>query len=434
MTKYMDFSGLKIKYLITALFLLAVAFFVGLGIFQEYQKHQDISNLDDNLKLQTPPGSIILAREYVADGSIRPIDLALSADQSASGPDSIVSYTYVSNVPAPAETYDNLKEDIDKRSPTSQQFVVYKNDKEEKYVGKFYASTNFAKESGRWYKTETATTTKSAFLKQTRQTLLAKAAEFFGRKALADVFYSGAGDGHVYKDDSVDWTITHDATTSTGASYSAQSAVVRSWQEIKAPGTFYLYRLFLPFDTSAIPSNATIISADLNIFVLGTTHLIDDGNDVIYTVETFQADSTALVTGDYEDCGSDNGTAGRARYVPVPGDDVGYDITNILTSAYLDIPLNASGLSWIKKSGETSSCGTVAGYTCLGIREGHDIINLEINGSQDNGNSVTIATSETEGTVEDPYLTVIYTTPGPAFKLNSGQLRLNSGRIIVNSN
>jgi|GEM_PF-1151951 len=414
----------KIKYLITVLFLLGILIFVGITIFQEYQKHLDIAGLDDNLKLQTPPGSIVLATEYASepDGSA----------EISSEP--IIVYTYITDQPAPAETYEDLKEDIEKRTPTSQQFVVYKNDKEEKYVGKFYTAMHFARQGDKWYEVKRATTTKNAFLKQVKPTPLIRMGEFFGQMVFAaDTIYSGAGDGHVYKDDSVSWATTHDAAAGTTATASAITAILRSSCTI-FDSICRIYRLFLPFDTSAIPSDAVLVGASLNIYVTDTTDVDNDGSDLIYTVQTFQADSTTLGTGDYEDCGSDNGTAGRAKYIPEVGDDEGNDITNITSNAYLEITLNPTGVGWIKKSGEISSCGVTAGYTCLGIREGHDIINVEIGHGTIFGDSVTISTSENSGTSQDPYLLVTYSMSPPSLKLNSGKLKLNGGYIKVNSN
>ena len=260
-------------------------------------------------------------------------------------------------------------------------------------------------------------------------TLLDRVKEFFGQKVLAYTanLYSGAGDGNVYKT-SNSWSTTHDAAIGTGADYTP--TVTTDVLTSDDGSDKDIYRTFLPFDTSAIPGTATIISATLNVYVTLTYDNDNDSQDYINVVQTFQADSTTLVVGDYEDCGSDNGTAARAKYTPIQTGATAIDLTAGFTaSAYNTFTLNATGLGWIAKNGVASSCGTTAGVTCLGLREGHDMENSTIAGNSYNG--IIFSTSEeTAVPSKVPYLTVDYET---VIRIDGGTIKIDGGTIKIDS-
>lgn len=170
-------------------------------------------------------------------------------------------------------------------------------------------------------------------------------------------------------------------------------------------------RTFLPFDTSSIPSNATITAATLNLYTLTKTNTDNDGTDFLTVTQTSQATHTVLANADYDQCGAVSN--------PTEGIDSGQrkDISSITTSAYLVFTLNATGNGWIKKSGQASACSATAGITCLGVREGHDVTNAAIVSGFDvvAENTATFSSSEQSGTSQDPYLAVTYTASSAAF-------------------
>ncbi|MHA1290329.1 MAG: glycoside hydrolase family 78 protein [Candidatus Thorarchaeota archaeon] len=173
-----------------------------------------------------------------------------------------------------------------------------------------------------------------------------------------DTFYPkewGDGSYGYQTDSSSSWATAHSA--SSGNEYSNSFIYVFSREVSDVTAKYIIHRGFIPFDTSSIPDDATIISASLNIYV---TEKYDEDNDdyaTVAVVQTTQQQTTAINSdglGDYSRCGDvSNPTLGSSEI----------DITGISVSAYLEIVLNATGRGWINKTGITK----------LGIREGHDI-------------------------------------------------------------
>lgn len=267
-----------------------------------------------------------------------------------------------------------------------------------------YTDPTYAKVGDAWYFRETATTTLASLNAALQGNPIAA---IFVKRAYADSVspFSGAGDGYT------DHSETGDAETPvtfadcdgslgingalpfpTGTSGTIGSAVIGPL----SARTCEIARAFLPFDTSSISSSATISAATLNIYVVSKVNGVNDGTDTGVLIQTTQASSATLVQADHTDVGN---TAGATSL----------DITSMTTSAYNTWTLDATGLSWIKKSGEAASCGTTAGYTCLGLREGHDIAGSMTQNI--NGDFVTFSTSEQTGTTQDPYLSVTYSVP-----------------------
>lgn len=220
-------------------------------------------------------------------------------------------------------------------------------------------------------------------------------------------FYAGAGDGQVLHEGTV-WATVHDAVDGTTADYTG--AVIRPWSRYEDP-TYGIQRAFLPIDTAAIPDTDVISAATLNVYVINKSDGDNDGDDWFTVVQGFQASTPALVTTDFDQCGD-------AISNPTEGIDTGErkDITGISTSAYLQFALNATGRGWISKTG----------FTLLGLREGHDVINSAIATGADVWNRITIGSSEATGTATDPFLTVVYAPgvyPLPGLQLNQAVQR-----------
>jgi hypothetical protein len=91
-------------------------------------------------------------------------------------------------------------------------------------------------------------------------------------------------------------------------------------------------------------------------------------------VQTKQADATTLGTDDYDECGEStaNGWSSAQQTDIVEGIDSGsrIDLTGKGAGDWFTFSLNATGKSWIAKSGETKPSGVTAGDTHLGLRLG----------------------------------------------------------------
>lgn len=422
------FSKIKtISNKLLAIGIIAAVLIVALISLDFYQTAKQKEGLSESQLLKVPKEKII--------------DYKLQAAENSNGPEensnTIVKYRYISSKEVPAETYQGLKEDMSKRTKSSQAFLksikpISEELQQEEYVAKFYSGQAFQKDGDKWYYVETATTTPQAFSSQIRLTLLDQVKEFFGQKVLADTIYSGAGDGYVYEEGGANstvnqaWDNAHDVADGYFADYtpSATASFGIYFYDSVSGGrnAFDIYKMFLPFDTSAIPSDATIISATLNVYVTTKVNTKNDGYDIVIVLQSTQANSATLVTSDYNEAGA---TTTISTNWDVP------DITDITTSAYLT--MNASSFSEIKRSGETSSCGTETGYTCLALREFHDPFNTH-NTVDDEGNwnnLVTIRTSEYADITYDPYLAITYTGPPTLIKIDGGTVKIDGGTVKI---
>ncbi len=205
--------------------------------------------------------------------------------------------------------------------------------------------------------------------------------------SLTGRFYTGAGDGSVIRSGQATWSDAQDTLAGQGASYTGTGTSVRSQKD---PGGYYIYRGFLPIDTSGLGAGATISAAVLKVYVSLLADDVNDGNDFIRVVQTNQVSTSALEVGDYDECGDaiDNPTAGAT--------DV--DLGTMSASAYNNFTLNATGIGWI----------ALTGWTKLGLREGHDATDTTIGAASAN-NSMAIRLSEYADITYDPYLEVTYT-------------------------
>ena len=381
------------------------------------QKNLQKKGLNDNELLKAPKEKIIDYQVIGEDSN----DPENSAQNTLKNPGSIIKYRYISDQEVPAETYQGLKEDISKRTENSQTFlksVTPISDKlqKEEYIGRFYTTQTFQKSGDKWYQVETATTTPQAFYSQTKLTLLDKVKGFLGREALADTFYSGEGDGVVYKNDNEDWIPSHDATAGSGYSDTAVMSTVGVGDEFF--GKVYIYRNFLPFDTSALPADAVITGADLEVYTIAKWCEVFDVWAWFAVVETSQPDITSLENADYDQIGS--GIIGEQIFCEVisEADFNSFEVTT----------------SYVKRNGESSSCGPegTTGVTCLGLREGNDILDHDFEGVTESGNSMQIRTVEYTGTSQDPRLEITYETIQDVVKIDGGVIKIDGGTIKIN--
>ena len=399
---------LNIKYskknIILVTFLLLVLFILVYLIYADFRQKQGISLISDDLKLKSTKDKIVSFTEY----------------PGPDGQEDIVQYIYGTDKEVPPGNYQGLSEDVAKRTPNSQTFLKsierLDNTKvKENYVAKFYAGTTFYQsEDNNWFYTETATTTKTAFLQQTENTLADHLKSLFGQPVFAgtNTTYSGVGDGNI-NNNNASWPIAHDAQVSNGF-VTNNSLIISSVQY--SSGRYHINRAFLPFYTDSLDDNVIVTSASLNFYVFSKINFDNDGDDFITVVQTSQASNTTLVLEDYDQCGAISN--------PIEGVDIGSrkDISSdIVVNSLNTFNLNATGVSWIAKTG----------YTKLGIREGHDVKNSAVV-TASGANSVLIYASEQAGTSQDPYLTIDYTSTVTKVKIDQAKVQINNATFNIN--
>jgi len=224
--------------------------------------------------------------------------------------------------------------------------------------------------------------------------------------------FSGSGDGAVSQT-GASWNACITGAGS-GSGYGGSDANTLSQGDGASPYT--IYKGVIPFSTSVIPSDAVIESASVFLNIAGIVANTDnDGDDYYVIVETFTASATTLQNDDYADIGYDEGNevAGRGNLgnAIVEG-STQVDFSSFVANSYNEYELNATGLLWIKRDGESSTCGSgLTGTTCLGILEGHASLNHAIAPGTDN--FAYWYTSENTGTSKDPYIEITYIIPEP---------------------
>jgi hypothetical protein len=261
-----------------------------------------------------------------------------------------------------------------------------------------YARPAFLQEEDGWYYIEYDQAPKELFLKI--QTVRERLARLMVPVVRAETFYAAAGDGKSSQVLATDWASARSATAgiitdSVNATFFVQTAVYGG----KIPGAT-ISRVFIPFNTSAIPAAATITAATLGVYATSTAEYPADAWDYITVVRTSQATHTTLVDADYDNIGTTEGIASGNRK----------EVSAITLDAYATFPLNATGIGWIAKSGVASNCSSTNGITCLGLRDGHDLENVAptVDATQ---TLAEFSSSESTGTSQDPYLAVTYSAP-----------------------
>lgn len=180
-------------------------------------------------------------------------------------------------------------------------------------------------------------------------------------------------DGHLYRDDhDSNWTNTRNNTIATGSDDSGTII------NIVTNTGYFLERGFLLFDTSAISTTYTILSATLSVYE-STTHTTANADSVsAHIVSSSPASNTSLVVGDYDQVGS-------ISFASVP-------YASFAVDSYQDFSLNSAGLSNITK----------AGISKFGIRDSNDLNNIVPSGL----NRIQFYTADQIGTSTDPKLVV----------------------------
>lgn len=188
-----------------------------------------------------------------------------------------------------------------------------------------------------------------------------------------------------------DWDFNQNATTGMHFSRDNGAFVFAHSSNIA------ILRHLFAFDTSVLPDDAVILSAQLGIY----PHIIhnDDNDEYAYmnVYQGLQTSPTVYDLSDYSKCGD-------SVDFPTPG-AAAVDIDDITANRYFEFDFSAVGTSWIVKDG----------YTKLCIREGHDVEDQKIDGTFYSYSGLRWnAHEESIGTTTMPYLEITYELPdGP---------------------
>ena len=143
-----------------------------------------------------------------------------------------------------------------------------------------------------------------------------------------------------------------------------------------------------------LPTDAAS-SATLSLFITSKIDQDNDANAFINVHTASIASTSTISTADFDQAGAiDNPTKFTS--------DV--DITGISTAAYLDMSLNASGISNINKTGVSQ----------FSVREGHDSLDDPFAGGLNTFNRLAGYFADRTGTTNDPKLVIEYTEEAAA--------------------
>lgn len=220
---------------------------------------------------------------------------------------------------------------------------------------------------------------------------------------------SGAG---AYTSSSV-WDNVHDSSLAEADENGAIIADIGHGHN----GKYYIYRGHFVFDTSGLPTGASISAAILKLYVKSLTDFGGGTYNKAYIGLSNGPDSSTLALADFDDLGDDGGGAGTAMNTPQIQLNDGEDIGGLTTSAVNDFAFNSGGLAYIDD----------AGLTKLSFRTGHDFTDTFPNSNV--SNRLAVATSE--DTVGDPELEITYTVSATSdIKSVAGVTQANIKSIV----
>lgn len=198
--------------------------------------------------------------------------------------------------------------------------------------------------------------------------------------------YAGSEDGYVVSEDA-SWATARGATT--GDSVTKNQTYGYAVSDLNV-ASYRVWRLFFPFDTSAIPDTDTISAATFGLFTGEASQ--PSGTPYFGVVEGTQADT--LVVADFDACGSTELSDSRAQ-------------GGTAASQNKTWSFNATGLTKISKTGATKLC----------VRCDYDLDNTTPTALRFQN----FRMSETSGTTSDPYITITHAAgvAGNIKKLNN---------------
>lgn len=191
-------------------------------------------------------------------------------------------------------------------------------------------------------------------------------------------------DGRITEDTSTNWTTTRNNTNARIASVTNTQAGF--FANVTAPN-YQITRLFIGFDTSAIPDTDTISSAVFSTYI---TTIDANGSEQGYTlVGSTQASASTLATTDFDNLGAVS---------------FGSSASTLSIGSYNNVTLNATGLAAISKTGLTQ-LAQLAYYDFTDI--------TPIDGVSEIGEVDQYMADQT-GTTNDPKLVIEHAAPSAA--------------------
>jgi len=197
-------------------------------------------------------------------------------------------------------------------------------------------------------------------------------------------FTSSSSDGYIYASGSgiEGYSDAYDAATGTVSSSASTFSIGQQAVGAFPSATYTVWRGFLFFDTSIIPSTANVTSAVLSLYVSANYSTTDFNVTIQSGMPTYPHDP--LQSSDFYYSWYGSSTGGSRNTAEISG------------TGYWNITLTSTGLSWISFSTTTKLC----------LRSGRDISSTTPTGDE----YVTFSTSEA-GSTQTPKLIVTYTVP-----------------------
>lgn len=189
-------------------------------------------------------------------------------------------------------------------------------------------------------------------------------------------------DGRLTFEDTT-WAAVHDATSTTDINVTETTQGIRAYKV--AVNDWFIYRVVMTFDTSAIGSGSSITAATLSFYDNSAVQaVVNTDSSACQVVSASPASNNNLVGGDYN-----KNNFGTTVFGSV-------NLASILTNQYNDITLDSNGIANISKTGVSK----------FGLRNSRDVSNSAPTG--DNFNYIFFADNGSN----KPKLTVTYTTAG----------------------
>lgn len=188
------------------------------------------------------------------------------------------------------------------------------------------------------------------------------------------------------------WATAHDRTSATDVNDSGTTAV--DICDAEAGGGYRIFRMVYLFDTSSLTSGATISAATFSINydgVSGAGH--NDTGQSLGLVQSSPASNTALASGDIDGFTLHSDTLGASALSVGSYPSAG---------SYADFSMNATGLSWIAKTGVTK-------LGCRRSPDYNDTVSHTLAPSGVTQSHRNWRTADYTGTSSDPKLVVTYT-------------------------
>lgn len=193
---------------------------------------------------------------------------------------------------------------------------------------KIYSSNIYLKDTDNFIKKiEKATTTTDLWKASNVETVVDKILSILKTPYVIASTYN-SNDGGGIRNDGTTWSTVRNGATGTSVDTGTNG---KSLQAINIAGHYYIDRVYIPFNTSAIGSSTTITAGSLYFYATSR----DDANRYVDLVSSVLANPTSLATGDF--------SVGSTKYITE---------TNVLAGDNTN-NLNASGLAHINQGGYT---------------------------------------------------------------------------------